>query len=136
MLKNLILHCGYHENLKFLSMHYCNHYILYFAEHVGPKFSPKRPTKLERRSDLLDSNKSQLMHNMTSLSQDDILMESNINDNAAVAQMLTAFPLDEANVFSVFPARPPSDGFMYSSRTSLNSLDNIIEPPCRHVQCG
>jgi hypothetical protein len=56
-------------------------------------------------------------------------MESNINDNAAAAQMLTAFPLDEADVFDVLPARPPSDGFMYSSRTSLNSLDNIIEPP-------
>ena len=185
-----------------LAIRYCNHYILYFAEHVGPKFSPKRPAKLERRvedvqrssqpnhrlknvepeprddrligqrransysklsvigvksqpmatnvtlpehissllnakkrqrsssqSDLLDSNKSQLTHNMTSLSQDDILMESNINDNAAAAQMLTAFPLDEADVFDVLPARPPSDGFMYSSRTSLNSLDNIIEPP-------
>ena len=60
---------------------------------------------------------------MTSLSQDDI------NDNAAAAQMLTAFPLDEADVFDVLPARPPSDRFMYSSRTSLNSLDNIIEPP-------
>ena len=56
-------------------------------------------------------------------------MESNINDNAAAAQMLAAFPLDEADGFDVLPARPPSDGFMYSSRTSLNSLDNIIEPP-------
>ena len=43
--------------------------------------------------------------------------------------MLTVFPLDEADVFDVLPARPPSDGFMYSSRMSLNSLDNIIEPP-------
>ena len=43
--------------------------------------------------------------------------------------MLTAFSLDEADVFDVLPSQPPSDGFMYSSRMSLNSLDNIIEPP-------
>ena len=98
-------------------------------KHISSLLNAKKRQRSSSQSDLLDSNKSQLMHNMTSLSQDDILMESNINDNAAAAQMLTAFPLDEADVFDVLPARPPSDGFMYSSRTSPNSLDNIIEPP-------
>lgn len=98
-------------------------------EHISSLLNAKKRQRSSSQSDLLESNKSQLTCKMTSLSQDDILMESTINDNAAAAQMLTAFPLDEADVFDILPARPPSDGFMYSSRTSLNSLDNIIEPP-------
>ena len=99
-------------------------------EHISSLLNTKKKRqRSSSQSDLLESSKSHLTHNMTSLSQDDILMETAINDNAAAAQMLTAFPLDEADVFDILPARPPSDGFMYSSRTSLNSLDNIIEPP-------
>lgn len=98
-------------------------------EHITSLLNAKKRQRSSSQSDILESNKSQLVHNMTSLSQDDILMEGTINDNAAAAQMLTAYPLDEADVFDILPDRPPSDGFMYSSKTSLNSLDNIIEPP-------
>ena len=98
-------------------------------EHLSSRLNAKKRQRSSSQSDLLESNKSQLISNMTSLSQDNILVESTINDNAAAAQMLTGFPMDEADVFDILPARPPSDGFMYSSRTSLNSLDNIIEPP-------
>ena len=98
-------------------------------EHISSLLNAKKRQRSSSQSDLLESNKSRLISNMTSLSQDDILMESTIHDNAAAAQMLTGFPLDEADVFDILPDRPPSDGFMYSSRTSLNSLDNIIEPP-------
>ena len=98
-------------------------------EHLSAHLNAKKRQRSSSQSDLLHPNKSQLIHNVTSLSQDDILMESTINDNAAAAQMLTGYPLDEADVFDILPARPPSDGFMYSSRTSLNSLDNILAPP-------
>lgn len=99
-------------------------------DHIAAKLKKTKPQRKRSssQSDTLQSKEQPTAYlPMTSLSQDDILME---NDNAAAAQMLTGIPLEEADVFDILPARPPSNGFMYASSTSLNSLDNIlVEPP-------
>ena len=60
-------------------------------EHLSSPLNAKKRQRSSSQSDLLELNKSQLISNMSSLSQDDILMESTINDNAAAVQMLTGF---------------------------------------------
>ena len=97
-------------------------------DHIAAKLKKNKPQR-KRSNSQSDALKSKELPTtyfpVTSLSQDDILME---NDNAAAA--LTGIPLEEADVFDILPARPPSNGFMYASSTSLNSLDNIlVEPP-------
>ena len=97
-------------------------------DHIAAKLKRNKPQRKRSnsQSDVSKANELQTTYlPVTSLSQDDILME---NDNAAAA--LTGIPLEEADVFDILPARPPSNGFMYASMTSLNSLDNIlVEPP-------
>lgn len=98
---------------------------------IAAKLNVKPRKRSSSQSDaVVPSLKDQTMH-MKSLSQDDILYEETINDNAAAAQMITGMSLEEVDVFDVLPARPPSNGFdMYASTTSINSLDNIlVEPP-------
>lgn len=97
-------------------------------DNIAAKLKKNKPQR-KRSNSQSDTLKSKELPTaylpVTSLSQDDILME---NDNAAAA--LTGIPLEEADVFDILPARPPSNGFMYASSTSLNSLDNIlVEPP-------
>ena len=96
-------------------------------DHIAAKLKKNKPQRKRSnsQSDTLTKELPTTYLPVTSLSQDDILME---NDNAAAA--LTGIPLEEADVFDILPARPPSNGFMYASSTSLNSLDNIlVEPP-------
>ena len=97
---------------------------------IAAKLSVKPRKRSNSQSDaMIPSVKDQMLH-MTSLSQDDILYEDTISDNAAAAQMITGMSLEEVDVFDIPPALPPSNGFMYTSMTSLNSLDNIlVEPP-------
>lgn len=101
-------------------------------DHISAKLNAKpQRQRSSSQSDTLLPPKVQPAHKVTSLSQDDILLDSGVNDNAAAAQMLTGISLEEheADVFDILPARPPSNGFMYSSMTSLNSLDDILVAP-------
>ena len=90
---------------------------------------PRRRQRSSSQSDTSVTPKALPTLQVTSLSQDDILFEDTTDDNPAASQMMNGLSLEEVDVFDILPARPPSNGFMYSSRTSLNSLDDILVAP-------
>ena len=84
----------------------------------------------------LSSSRNRYLHSnqLTTCSSSGGNVNNNIMACAAAALMLTAFSLDEPDVFDILPAHPLSDGFMYSTRTSLNSLLHESFRPCTHSE--